>query len=361
MPVRSKSRIMTASFLVAAALALAGPVRAQGLKQVGSIAIPGGPIGSIGVMFIDQGTGLGYLADKDNKAVDIIDTKTDTYVGRIAGFTGTTSSGSTSGPNGIISINDGAELWVSDGDSTIKVIDPKTGKIAATISTGGKKRANAMAYDPKDHIVIVANPNDEPAFLSLVSTAPDHKIVARIPVEEAAESLERSDYHAATGMFYTDVPILRADHGRGGLAQTDPKTGKLVKLHELDHCHPHSIALVADATMFLGCSLAPAPGGELAVFDVGSGKAEAYVADLGGSGDTVVNRKLGQYYQSASSALGGPALRVIDIKSRTQVQKIPTSNGAHSIGIGLAQNHVYLPTSAKDGPCGGCIMVFAPQ
>jgi streptogramin lyase len=144
MPVRSKSRVIT-SILAAAAIAFAGPVQAQGLKQVGSIAIPGGPIGSIGVMFIDQGTGLGYLADKDNKAVDIIDTRTDTFVGRITGFTGTTNSGATSGPNGIISINESTELWVSDGDSTIKVIDPKSGKITGTISTGGKKRANAMA------------------------------------------------------------------------------------------------------------------------------------------------------------------------------------------------------------------------
>ena len=75
----------------------------------------------------------------------------------------------------------------------------------------------------------------------------------------------------------------------------------------------------------------------------------------------VVNPKLGQYYQSASSAVGGPALLVIDVKARKLAQKIPTSNGAHSIGIALAQNHIYLPTTAKDGPCGGCILVFAPQ
>jgi hypothetical protein len=356
MPIRSKS-LVTAVTLIT----LAGAAHAQGLKQVARIAIPGGPINSFGVMYIDQGTRLGYLADKDNKAVDIIDTKTDSYVGRITGFTGAAGGGAGSGPNGIIAINEGGALWVSDGDSTIKVIDPKTGRITGTIATGGKKRANAMAYDPKDHIVIVANPNDEPAFLSLVSTDPGYKILAKIPVEDAAESLERSDYHAPSGMFYTDVPILRADHSRGALAQTDPRTRKLVKLHALDHCHPHSIAPVADNTMFLGCSLAPAPGGELAVFDIGSGKAEAYVADLGGSGDTVVNGKLGQYYQSASSASGGPTLRVIDIKSRQQVQAIATSNGAHSIGIALAQNHIYLPTTAKDGPCGGCILVFAPQ
>jgi hypothetical protein len=43
------------------------------------------------------------------------------------------------------------------------------------------------------------------------------------------------------------------------------------------------------------------------------------------------------------------------------VQKIPTSNGAHSIGIALSNGHVYLPTTTKDGPCGGCIQVYAPQ
>ncbi len=365
MPVRSRFSFMTSNMLaatvLASAVALAGTAQAQGLKQVGAIAIPGGPINSFGVMYIDPGSGLGYLADKDNKAVDIIDTRTDTYVGRIAGFTGSANGGASAGPNGIIAVNDGAELWVSDGDSTIKVIEPKSGKVIGTIATGGKKRANAMAYDPKDHLVIVANPNDQPAFLSLVSTEPGHRIVAKIPVEDAAESLERSDYHAASGTFYTDVPILRADHTRGALAQTDPKTGKLVKLHEIDHCHPHSLALVADTTMFLGCSLAPTPGGELAVFDIGSGKATAYLPDLGSSGDTVVNPKLGQYYQSASSALGGPTLWAVDIKSRKLVQKIPTSNGAHSIGIALANGHVYLPTTAKDGPCGGCIQVYAPQ
>src|SRR3979411_1002615 len=82
MPVRSKS-LVTIAFTAATAIALAGTAHGQGLKKAASIAIPGGPINSFGVMYIDQGTGLGYLADKDNKAVDIIDTKTDTYAGRI--------------------------------------------------------------------------------------------------------------------------------------------------------------------------------------------------------------------------------------------------------------------------------------
>ena len=230
--------------LLAAAVVVAGPAHAEGLKQVGTIAIPGAPITSFGVIYIDPTSGRGYLADKNNAAVDIIDTRTDTYVGRIGGFSGNSKGGASSGPNGIIVVNDGAELWASDGDSTIKVIDPKAGKIVDTIATGGTKRANAMAYDPKDRIVIVANPNEEPPFLSLVSTQSGHKILAKIPVEDAAESLERSEFYEPTGTFYTDVPMLRADHANGALAETDPKTGKLT-LHEIDHCTPRTVPAAA--------------------------------------------------------------------------------------------------------------------
>jgi DNA-binding beta-propeller fold protein YncE len=357
MAVRSKC------LFLAAAVALAGSAHAEGLKQVGTIAIPGAPITSFGVIYIDPTNGRGYLADKDNGAVDIIDTRTDTYVGRIGGFAGNSKGGASAGPNGVIVVNDGTELWASDGDSTIKVIDPTAGKIVDTIATGGKKRANAMAYDPKDRVIIVANPNEEPPFLSLVSTQ-SHKILAKIPVEDAAESLERSEFYAPTGTFYTDVPMLRADHANGALAETDPKTGKLT-LHEIDHCNPHSIAIVSDATMFLGCAMtqagSPAPGGELAIFDVGTGKAVSYLAGLGGQGDTAVNPALGLFYQSASNNADGPKLRVIDIKSRKLLQAVPTSIGAHSMAVDLAGNHVYLPTTTKDGPCGGCIQVFAPQ
>jgi DNA-binding beta-propeller fold protein YncE len=129
-------------------MALAIPAHAQTLKQVGTIAIPGEPINQLGVMTIDQSTGLGYLAEKDNKAVDVFDTKTDKYVSRIGGFVGQTKNGDASGPNGVIVVNDGAQLWVSDGDSTIKIVDLKSGQVTSTLATGGKVRANAMAYDP---------------------------------------------------------------------------------------------------------------------------------------------------------------------------------------------------------------------
>ena len=47
----------------------------------------------VGIMDIDQTTGLGYLADKTNKSVVVFDTKTDKFVARIAGFVGQLKDG----------------------------------------------------------------------------------------------------------------------------------------------------------------------------------------------------------------------------------------------------------------------------
>jgi YVTN family beta-propeller protein len=338
----------------------ANPAQAAGMKQVAEISVPGDPVTDIGIMDIDQTTGLGYLADKTNKSVIVFDTKTDKFVARIPGFIGRVKDGDASGPNGVLIVKGGAELWVSDGDSTIKVIDTKTNQITATIATGGKKRANGMALGEDIGVVIVANSNEDPPYLSFISTAPDHKILGKIPIPDSAENLERSAYHAPSRMFYTAIPVSRADQTKGLLAQTDPKTGKLVKLHELD-CHPHSLSIVSDSTIFLGCSSAHGPsskpGGNMTIFDIAAGKVETVLAGYGGNGGSTMNRKLGQYYHSTS----GGSLMVVDTKTKKGVQQLPTSNGARSLAVSLANNRVYVATTAKELACRGCIVVYAPE
>jgi hypothetical protein len=355
MPIQAKLLFTAAAI----ALASVATTQAEGLKQVGTIAIPGEPVNGFGVMAIDQATGLGYLADKDNKGVVVFDTKADKYVSRIGGFVGQTKNGDASGPNGVLVV--GTELWVSDGDSTIKIVDLKSGSIATTIATGGKVRANAMALDPNHKIVIVANSNDEPPFLSLISAGSDRKILAKIPIEDSAENIERSAYHAPSGMFYTAIPVLRSDQSKGGLVQTDARNGKLVKLHALDRCHPHSLSIVSDSTIFLGCSSAHGPnrkpGGDMAVFDIASGTITSYGADMGGNGGSTVNPTLNRYYHSSTNG----ALRVVDTKTAKLVENFRTARGSRSAAINLTTNRLYLATTAKEGPCGGCIQVLEPQ
>ncbi len=118
-----KSRATSMIVAALAAMISASPAQAGGLKQVAEISIPGDPITDIGIMAIDQTTGLGYLGDKTNKSVVVFDTKTDKFLARIPGFVGLLKDGNASGPNGVVVV--GAEVWVSDGDSKIKVSIPR--------------------------------------------------------------------------------------------------------------------------------------------------------------------------------------------------------------------------------------------
>ena len=352
-----QSRSMSIVVAAFAVMIGASSVQAAGLKRVGEIAIPDEPITDIGIMAVDPATGLGYLGDKTNKSVVVFDTKTDKYVSRIPGFMGRTKDGDVAGPNGVTIVK--GEVWVSDGDSTIKLIDIKTGKVTETISTGGKKRANGMAYAEDIGVVIVANSNDDPPYLSFISAAAGHKILGKVEIPESGENLERSAYHAPSGMFYTVIPVSRADITKGLMAQTDPKSGKLVKMHEIA-CHPHSLSIVSDKTIFLGCSSVhaptPKPGGDMAIFDIASGKVEAILTGYGGNGGSAVNSKLGQYYHSTT----GGEVMVVDTKTKQGLQKVPTSNGARSLAVG-PNDRVYVATTAKDVPCRGCVLVFAPE
>jgi DNA-binding beta-propeller fold protein YncE len=349
------------SWIIAAATLLLSPscVLAQGLKQVATIEIPGKPINQFGTLYIDQSSGLGYLAEKDNKAVVVFNTKTNEFVKRILGLGGLNDNGQLAGPNGLVVVNEGRELWVSDGDSSIRIVDLASGTISATIATGGRERANAMAYDAMDHVVIVANSNEPTPFLSVISTAKGRQIVRKISIPDSAENIERSVFQPSTGMFWTAIPVSAREAENGLLAQTNAKTGQLLALHTLEGCHPHSLQLVSNTSIFLGCSnghgSSPKPGGDLGVFDIASKKIVSKIDGLGGNGSSDIDAKRMRYVHATTNA----TLLVIDPAIRTLKQKLPTWPGSRSVAVYQDSNRIYLATTAKDGPCGGCILVFA--
>jgi DNA-binding beta-propeller fold protein YncE len=339
------------------AVVCAAPATAQGLKQIATIALPGAPMTQFGAVFVDQQTGLGYLTNRDNKAVDVFDARGDSFVKRVTGFVGIRAGGSpTSGPQGVVTANDGAEAWATDGDSTIKVIDVAKGAIVATIATGGAKRVGEVAYDPRDRVVIATNTNDEPPFVTLVSTT-DRKILARIELPSASDGIERPGWHSGTGLFYVPLPKIDHDDTAGGVAVIDPRAGKLVAIHRFENCVPHSVAEVAGGLLYLGCDV---PGTRMAVFDANAGKVIRYLADLGGGGQTAANSNNGQYYAAINRHPGGPRMKVIDTRTDTLIQTVPAATGAHAVAVFLGNNHVFVPES-NAGPCGGCIKVYAPD
>jgi DNA-binding beta-propeller fold protein YncE len=366
-------RIFT-QFLLSAAVgvtAFAGAANAAELRQIGTITIPGAPLDSFDISFIDQATGRYYLADRSNKGIDIVDTKTGAYVGRVEGMVGpimkkdgTCCNNDKSGPNGVVIA--GHEAWVGDGDSTVKVIDLKTNKIVDTIKTGGESRADELAYDPKDQVIAIANNADEPPFLTFISAKPGHKILGKLVMEHFSDGMEQTAYNPADGLFYTDVPELDKDKTKGALMVTDPKTQKVVKMIPVDSCIPHGIAFGKNDNVYLGCNAGPTRLGlpaKQVVLNVKTGK-QTDIPGVGGSDESAVNNKLDQYYSALNGNPGGPILSVVDAKTNQLVQKIPTGPGAHSVAVNESNGRVYVPIATQaaglTGGC-GCIAVYGTE
>jgi hypothetical protein len=87
----------------------------------------------------------------------------------------------------------------------------------------------------------------------------------------------------------------------------------------------------------------------------------ATIPGVGGSDESAVNNKIGQYYSALAGNPGGSILAVIDAKTNMLVQKVPTSGAAHSVAASEFNNRVFVPMAKTGGPCGGCIVVFGPE
>src|ERR1700704_653550 len=157
-------------------LALSATTHAADLKLIGTIPVPGMPLTSFDIAYVDQASERLFFANRSNGTVDVFSTKTDKLIGQVGGFVGPvlgptgTVNNNKSGPAGVLAFGD--EAWGGDGDSTVKVIDLKTMKVVDTIATGGTTRLDEMAFDPVDQIFIGVNNAETPPYATLISAKP---------------------------------------------------------------------------------------------------------------------------------------------------------------------------------------------
>ena len=352
---------MMATAALAAILAAAPAVAAQ-LKQVGTIAVPGTPLGTYDISFWDQSTNRYYLADRTNKSLDIFDGATEKFITRVPGFVGQKKSNDNSGPDGVVIV--GNEAFVGDGDSTVKVIDLQTKAITDTISTGGKARSDESSYDPDDQVILAANNADDPPFAAMISTKPGHKLIAKITFPNATNGAEASVYDHGTGMFYQAVPQIGPNLADGGIAVIDPKAAKLVKIMPVKNCQPSGLAHGPGDNLLLGCTAGDKAGlpPVAVVMNFKTGAVVQVVPGPGGNDMVAYNPNNDTYYTASRDLVTGPVLGVIDAKTNMLTQSIKEPGGnPHTISVNGSNNHVYLPLGAKGGGCGGCVAIYSPE
>src|SRR6185437_9789686 len=165
LPLLASAAVLGAASLAGSNAALAActgpgaPSNTQ-TKCLTAVQIPGNPLRSFDISWVNPDRAEYYLGDRSNSGVDIIDTRHNTFKRRLGGFTGVaivpgsvtptsphgTVNNNLSGPDGVTS--HGRWLYAGDGDSTLKVFDldaPTATALKQSINTGGTTRVDEMA------------------------------------------------------------------------------------------------------------------------------------------------------------------------------------------------------------------------
>jgi hypothetical protein len=350
-------------------------------------------LGVFDISFVDPTSGLYILADRTNASVDFFDTRSDRFIKRIGGFAGVVANPTTgaadsnlSGPDGVTVVAN-TQVWAGDGDSTLKVIDIASAKVIDTISTGGKARADEMAWDAADHILAVANDADTPPFITLINTD-THHILQKIFFDgtqgtpnATLTGIEQTQWSPETGQFYVSVPqITPSDPTKGGVAVINPASLSVTAVYPVSDCTPAGLALGPNYQALVGCSAAfgssPNVVSQSLVINVKTGSIVKTIPEVGGSDEVWFDPGSENYYLAARSDTTStgtvmPVLGTVDAQTNSFENNISTSTSAHSVAADSVTRRVFVPigfpaagTTDRTNPCPvvtrGCIAVYQP-
>jgi len=379
---------MFSLMVVALAAAGAGTARADDGRRGGAVRLlTTVPIPSpnhlvvFDISFIDPGTQLYYLADRSDQAVDVVDAKRNVFVKQIkANFKGFTGSNDTSGPNGVVV--SGHFLFVTDANSRVVTIDLRTDKVVSEASTGGEPglRADELAYDPEDGLLLPVNNADSPPFATLIKVDKSTgklTVLTRITFTNATNGAEQPIWDAGTGKFFISIPEVNGNVSDGAVGRISRK-GVLETLYPVKNCQPAGLSLGPRQDLLLGCSVVFDTAGNpwtaasrttaapsQVIMDATTGRIDSVVKGVGGSDEVWFNEGDGRYYTASRNNPTGPVLGVIDAEDQKLVQVVPTINRApgtgHSVAANPHNNHVFVPLPANNvfPQClDGCIAVF---
>ena len=145
-----------------------------------AVAIPGNPLRSYDISWVNTTRSEYYLADRSNFGVDIISTNSLTFLRTIPGFTVVLTSsggvnGSLSGPNGVVA--HGNWLYAGDGPSTLRTYNltatPLNNPPVTVVSTGGTTRLDEMAITTDGLTLLAVNNAENPPFATIFGAAGD--------------------------------------------------------------------------------------------------------------------------------------------------------------------------------------------
>ena len=380
--------LVPSSAALAACVGPGAPDNTQ-TKCVTAIHVPGNPLTSFDISFVNPHRAEYYLADRSNAGITIIDTQHLKFKRTIGGFVGiklnktaTAVDNNHSGPDGVVT--HGRWLYAGDGDSTLKVIDlnaPTASAIKQILSTGGTTRVDEMDITTDGQLLLVANNAEDPPFGTLFAANGDDPVshtakITKITIDPAiippgaGLSIEQPAWDPKTQRFYTSLPQIAnnppgcsfgaAPFCSGGLLVTDPDNPVAVQgkydpitntgVIALTACGPNGATVGVNDNLLLGCTPGNFPPGTTTLVINAKTHNTASVNGITGSDEVWFNKGDNRYYLGASKAIkpagstlgSGAVLGVVDGTS-VLVESIPQSSGSHSVAADSKRNRIFVP------------------
>lgn len=289
--------------------------------------------------------------------VHVVSLTNNTQTRLITGFTTGLLNGSLSstisGPNGMIVLPSLNELWVGDGNGTVKVIDLITSTIVASINTTSTKRADEFGFDPTNNIVVVTNPNEKTPYVTVMS-ATNRTVLGRIMFPNVTE-LEQPTFNPADGLFYVSVPSSGANPG-GAICTLNIANMSIAKTIPLPACVPAGIVFGPINNLFVGCSESQITDYGYAasyIMDVTTGNITANISGLSGIDQVAYDPAAKLFYASAYQNLANgstpmPQVGVVNASSGMLVQTLVTDNiTAHSVAVDVNTGAMLVPIKSQ--------------
>jgi hypothetical protein len=401
---RLKLLACVAGALAPALVAMAGVTSADEIfAPTAAISVGPNGISSFDISFVDGAIGIYVLSDRTNKAVDVVDTGTNTLVNQLGAglFVGFTGNNDTSGPNGSLIVNH-REVWAGDGPgtgtSTVKVFDLQTGALTHTIDTKGVRRADELCYDPQNHVVQIANDAEADVtghfpYVSFISTE-TYTVLGTITMDGlqgrplATNGIEQCQWNPRNGKIYLNIPEVNGtgvDSAPGAVVIISPETRSIEKVVSIDHnlcAGPQGMTLGPNGQILLGCNAGSGNGQFSTVVIDDDGHIIKTLPNESGSDEVWYNPGDGHYFLARSTnqanasdtATANSMLGVVDAESLSEDPSVTTGTigfKAHSVAADPVLNQVYVPIPKNSGALtsticsaaggsdvNGCIAVF---
>src|SRR6202048_2215544 len=420
---KNRTLLCTAVSILAAAMLATNAFSMDGegngaVRLLTTVPIPGTKANTTGgkmyvfdISFVDQTTQTYYLADRSNAVVDVVNAKTSQLISQInakPAFKGFTGNNGTSGPNGVVA----AFPWLfgTDANSRVVTINLRTGNTVGDVSTGGAPglRADELAYDPNDGLLLVVNNADTPRFATLINvtkTSGALAVVKRITFDkihtgvDATNGAEQPVWDPVTRKFYLSIPQIGPNAKDGAVVRIST-AGTVEVQYPIEFCQPAGLTLGPNVDLLVGCNTVFDTAGGIwdptkdvtaapiqVIIDARTGAIETIVPGVGAGDEVWFNSGDGNYYTASSTsplrptsappvtAQGAAILGVIGARDQALKQLVPTFNvpavttgtlphpagTAHSVAANAKNNHVFVPLPANNvfpACLTGCIAVY---